>query len=977
MLNISDYTKQQFLTDSTPKQMYIEVEDVPGNVEGVNWYYYNLETERDLSIDYIILSCREEELYADFLDQAEYFYVSCNMKITSYTKLPNTMRLAVARSGSYVYSEVDLTASWVLNALTNTYSTGLRLFVRIPKESATYWINAKYPTYPQVSIVHSGEMQDVKYTLNDIQVQSSNKLYTFNELYPELLRTEIQNPTRYGLNYLGTCPISRRADIYKYITLPQPHIDPLTNEDLEMESFSFTESICSADNLQLGCCEASHCEFTIVNKDIRLNNRYIKPYIVASDITPYKPFDYSDINWFKGFENLKPGGTKHWRWPDTKASSTFYFNLKDSVNLDYLHCGKSYIAVQYKIRFTKLENLPADSKVRIGARLKLKSGDYSYYTYSYNISDVLNTWIKIPYVFFNINNDIESVQGLCYWFRDVDNKQLPSTLIVNTEADFSNLDVRLIDNLNYKFPEYTTDDCLEWKGVDIDAYIDKREKEELIPYGRFKVTSVEKSHTSNILKLSVTAEDDISKLNNNASNWYSLYMYGVNTNQWNYNGIEYARQLYSSLWNFFVSNKMDSRENHAEELVASVVHPEEVPISEMVIQWDLTWEHGYYDYLNKQQYCKVHISNVEELKGGVPLAVDVNYRYRLDGNFPAWAAAGIPVYWAYKNYIDEYGRGSIDIADVLVREKFEGIDGYGNPNYNKFCVNNGDYFVISDECIELDIFVPLSFLPHAGTEFYTILNTSGNSLTPCIEIYKATDFRVNLTNASRRLMYYNYRTREISSNDTSITGLDVVRSLLELTGCFFNINRFGEIEYKYPDTSGLYPSNDLFPADDLYPSGTSQLIAMGYYITAECADYSVQNFGRIQILSNETEGSENSCQYEYVGNPKLFNAYVISNNILYSNSTMLYTDDIKDVNDVLIALYERIKSFMYTPNTTQCVGMPWIEAGDRINVLTSTGGFESFIFRRTLKGIHGLRDTFEASGDEYTNLIEDYGYKAY
>ena len=44
-------------------------------------------------------------------------------------------------------------------------------------------------------------------------------------------------------------------------------------------------------------------------------------------------------------------------------------------------------------------------------------------------------------------------------------------------------------------------------------------------------------------------------------------------------------------------------------------------------------------------------------------------------------------------------------------------------------------------------------------------------------------------------------------------------------------------------------------------------------------------------------------------------------------------------------------------------------------MLTYDGGFESFIFRRTLKGIQNLKDTYESVGDEKTEAVNDFGYK--
>ena len=50
---------------------------------------------------------------------------------------------------------------------------------------------------------------------------------------------------------------------------------------------------------------------------------------------------------------------------------------------------------------------------------------------------------------------------------------------------------------------------------------------------------------------------------------------------------------------------------------------------------------------------------------------------------------------------------------------------------------------------------------------------------------------------------------------------------------------------------------------------------------------------------------------------------------------------------------------------------------DRIGIMTYTSGFESFIFRRTMKGIQLLIDTYESTGDEYTEAVKEFGYEEF
>ena len=76
-------------------------------------------------------------------------------------------------------------------------------------------------------------------------------------------------------------------------------------------------------------------------------------------------------------------------------------------------------------------------------------------------------------------------------------------------------------------------------------------------------------------------------------------------------------------------------------------------------------------------------------------------------------------------------------------------------------------------------------------------------------------------------------------------------------------------------------------------------------------------------------------------------------------------------------LYSKITNLTYTPNVTRAVGLPWLEAGDRIGIMTSGGGFESFIFRRTMNGIQVLRDTLESYGEEVEKSVDAYAINTY
>ena len=248
-----------------------------------------------------------------------------------------------------------------------------------------------------------------------------------------------------------------------------------------------------------------------------------------------------------------------------------------------------------------------------------------------------------------------------------------------------------------------------------------------------------------------------------------------------------------------------------------------------------------------------------------------------------------------------------------------------------------------------------------------------------IKVYNI-NWEFDLENASARLTYFNWATLDIFACDSSITARDVVRSLLELTGCFLAIDRFGDIQFRYCTKSGLYPRDDLYPSNKLYPKGDdAAILYMNQYTYARCKPYKVQSISRIQIVKQIRDNKARSVvEWEYIGDPTGKNAYLIDDNIFYCNDAMEYDwDNMPDIVNILEKLYIRISNISYTPNEIQCIGLPWVETGDMVGVMTTNGGFESFIFRRTFKGIMALKDTYQSEGEEYTKPINNYAYKAY
>ena len=57
--------------------------------------------------------------------------------------------------------------------------------------------------------------------------------------------------------------------------------------------------------------------------------------------------------------------------------------------------------------------------------------------------------------------------------------------------------------------------------------------------------------------------------------------------------------------------------------------------------------------------------------------------------------------------------------------------------------------------------------------------------------------------------------------------------------------------------------------------------------------------------------------------------------------------------------------FRSRPFNADCKGNPCLEVGDAVRLTTKYELIETYILKRTMKGIQALRDDLEADGEEY------------
>ena len=197
-------------------------------------------------------------------------------------------------------------------------------------------------------------------------------------------------------------------------------------------------------------------------------------------------------------------------------------------------------------------------------------------------------------------------------------------------------------------------------------------------------------------------------------------------------------------------------------------------------------------------------------------------------------------------------------------------------------------------------------------------------------------------------------TEESSTIGETISGKEVLSCICEINGCMGHMGRDGTFHYIYleQEIQGLYPRNDLYPADDLFPRDPkSNRIGKDLYITAKYEDFLVKTINKLQIREQKNDIGV------IVGTGD--NAYVIEDNFL------VYGKGTKELKGIAKNILSKIRGIVYRPFTADCKGNPCLEVGDAVRLPTKYELIESYIFKRTLKGIQALRDDLEADGEEY------------
>ena len=193
---------------------------------------------------------------------------------------------------------------------------------------------------------------------------------------------------------------------------------------------------------------------------------------------------------------------------------------------------------------------------------------------------------------------------------------------------------------------------------------------------------------------------------------------------------------------------------------------------------------------------------------------------------------------------------------------------------------------------------------------------------------------------------------------------DITEAYIELMGKFGRMNRKGAFEFLSLDKPNeLYPSEDLYPSETLYPAGIEK-ITRSMYTSILYDDNYTKPFSKIICNFIEiVDDKEEKRYYEHIirevdeKEEQNYKVYDLSNNYLISNGSWT----IAEVAEFMERMAPNIDEIRYLPCDIELFGLPYIEAGDYIEVITQDGSFKTIVLNRNLSGIQRLTDNFTSN----------------
>ena len=200
-------------------------------------------------------------------------------------------------------------------------------------------------------------------------------------------------------------------------------------------------------------------------------------------------------------------------------------------------------------------------------------------------------------------------------------------------------------------------------------------------------------------------------------------------------------------------------------------------------------------------------------------------------------------------------------------------------------------------------------------------------------------------------------TEQTAQNLPDVTLRELQSSVYELSCQYGQLDRttdlFSGVEL---NNSALYPRDNLYPANNLYPGGIRESSVKSAYSKLWTDSGGIQSFRYLIITYKglDENNSEKDFTLQRTVNANGTTDYNMSDNWLFRN--LVWTA--AQVGEYADAMVLKLRGITWFPFELWGAGLPYLETGDEIEIITSEGAYTSYVLQRQLNGIQNLEDTY-------------------
>lgn len=185
------------------------------------------------------------------------------------------------------------------------------------------------------------------------------------------------------------------------------------------------------------------------------------------------------------------------------------------------------------------------------------------------------------------------------------------------------------------------------------------------------------------------------------------------------------------------------------------------------------------------------------------------------------------------------------------------------------------------------------------------------------------------------------------------TALQLMQWICQINARYGQIGRDNKFHYRKLTEifEGTYPGATTYPGSNTYPGrGNSNVdINTSQYITVRYEPFNTERITKVAIIDEDGEVGS------YYGSGT--NIFTISDN------PIAYCVNMETASHVV---YDEIHLLYFVPVTDyKGIGLPFVECGDVVKVVTHKNNITTYVLNRTLKGMHGLFDIYTSSVNQY------------